>query len=163
MNGLTVLVTGAAGGIGRALCETFAAEGARLALVDVQDDTSFAASLGPDHRAWQLDLADPEDADPEVLRDAALAAEDAARAVQGLAGAAGTVIAGVLCLLLSSFPGTRALGVACAVGTGTCPRGATSTYPPTPPSTTAVTTTTVSQYQRGRRSIAAVAIVTAEA
>ncbi|ATQ58465.1 short-chain dehydrogenase (plasmid) [Paracoccus yeei] len=40
--------------------ETFAAEGARLALVDVQDDTSFAASLGPDHRAWQLDLADPE-------------------------------------------------------------------------------------------------------
>lgn len=60
MNGLTVLVTGAAGGIGRALCETFAAEGARLALVDVQDDTSFAASLGPDHRAWQLDLADPE-------------------------------------------------------------------------------------------------------
>ena len=60
MNGLTVLVTGAAGGIGRALCETFAAEGARLALVDVQDATSFAASLGPDHRAWQLDLADPE-------------------------------------------------------------------------------------------------------
>lgn len=60
MNGLTVLVTGAAGGIGRALCETFAAEAARLALVDVQDATSFAASLGPDHRAWQLDLADPE-------------------------------------------------------------------------------------------------------
>lgn len=60
MNGLTVLETGAAGGIGRALCETFAAEGARLALVDVQDATSFAASLGPDHRAWQLDLADPE-------------------------------------------------------------------------------------------------------
>lgn len=60
MNGLTVLVTGAAGGIGRAMCETFAAEGARLALVDVQDATSFAASLGPDHRAWQLDLADPE-------------------------------------------------------------------------------------------------------
>ena len=60
MNGLTVLVTGAAGGIGRALCETFAAEGARLALMDVQDATSFAASLGPDHRAWQLDLADPE-------------------------------------------------------------------------------------------------------
>nr|WP_232525942.1 SDR family oxidoreductase [Paracoccus yeei] len=26
----------------------------------MQDDTSFAASLGPDHRAWQLDLADPE-------------------------------------------------------------------------------------------------------
>ncbi|AYF03328.1 SDR family NAD(P)-dependent oxidoreductase (plasmid) [Paracoccus yeei] len=60
MNGLTVLVTGAAGGIGRALCETFAAEGARLALVDVQDATSFPSSLGPDHRAWQLDLADPE-------------------------------------------------------------------------------------------------------
>ena len=58
MNGLTVLVTGAAGGIGRAMCETFAAEGARLALVDVQDATSFAASLGPDHRTWQLDLAD---------------------------------------------------------------------------------------------------------
>ena len=38
------------------------------------------------------------------------------RVRESIISAAGTVIAGVLCLLLSSFPGTRALGVACAVG-----------------------------------------------
>lgn len=57
--GLTVLVTGAAGGIGRAMAETFAAAGARLALVDINDASELAASLGPDHRAFTLDLADP--------------------------------------------------------------------------------------------------------
>lgn len=57
--GLTVLVTGAAGGIGRAMAETFAAAGARLALVDINDASELAASLGPDHRAFALDLADP--------------------------------------------------------------------------------------------------------
>lgn len=59
-DGLGVLVTGAAGGIGRAMCETFAAAGARLALVDVNDSSALARELGPAHRSWQLDLADPE-------------------------------------------------------------------------------------------------------
>ena len=35
--GKVVLITGAAGGIGRAMAQRFAAEGARLALVDLPD------------------------------------------------------------------------------------------------------------------------------
>lgn len=56
---MTVVITGAAGGIGRALAQGFAAAGARLALLDLHDATALAAELGPQHRAWQLDLADP--------------------------------------------------------------------------------------------------------
>ncbi|MFV0384008.1 SDR family oxidoreductase [Paracoccus sp. (in: a-proteobacteria)] len=59
-DGLTVLVTGAAGGIGQAMAECFAAAGARLALVDVKDAGDLAAGLGPQHRAFTLDLADPQ-------------------------------------------------------------------------------------------------------
>lgn len=40
-------------------------------------------------RAPDLDLADPQEPDPEVLRDAALAAEDAARAVKGVTNSEG--------------------------------------------------------------------------
>ena len=57
--GKTVLITGAAGGIGTAMAERFAAAGARLALVDIIAADDLAARLGTDHRAWQLDLEDP--------------------------------------------------------------------------------------------------------
>ena len=57
--GQTVLITGAAGGIGTAMAERFAAAGARLALVDIIAADDLAARLGTDHRAWQLDLEDP--------------------------------------------------------------------------------------------------------
>lgn len=60
-DGLTVLVTGAAGGIGTAMAECFAAEGARLALVDLLDAGDLAARLGPAHRAFVLDLEDPQE------------------------------------------------------------------------------------------------------
>lgn len=66
--GLTVLVTGAAGGIGRAMAEGFAAAGARLALVDINDASALARDLGPDHRAFALDLADPDAIAREVPR-----------------------------------------------------------------------------------------------
>lgn len=56
--GKTVLITGAAGGIGTAMAERFAAAGARLALVDIIAADDLAARLGTDHRAWQLDLED---------------------------------------------------------------------------------------------------------
>ncbi len=59
LNGRTVLITGAAGGIGTAMAERFAAAGARLALVDIGDASELAARLGPDNRAYQLDLGDP--------------------------------------------------------------------------------------------------------
>lgn len=55
-----VLITGAAGGIGSILAERFAAAGARLALVDLADCAELAGRLPGDHRAWQLDLTDPE-------------------------------------------------------------------------------------------------------
>lgn len=57
--GKTVLITGAAGGIGTAMADRFAAAGARLALVDIIAADDLAARLGTDHRAWQLDLEDP--------------------------------------------------------------------------------------------------------
>ncbi len=60
LTGLTALITGAAGGIGTAMAEAFAAAGARLALVDVNDPSEVAEHLGPDHRAYTLDLADPD-------------------------------------------------------------------------------------------------------
>jgi len=60
LGGLTALVTGAAGGIGTALAERFAAAGARLALVDIVDAGDLAARLGTGHRAYTLDLEDPE-------------------------------------------------------------------------------------------------------
>jgi NAD(P)-dependent dehydrogenase (short-subunit alcohol dehydrogenase family) len=56
--GLTALITGAAGGIGAAMAEAFAAAGARLALVDREDASALADRLGPSHRAYVLDLSD---------------------------------------------------------------------------------------------------------
>lgn len=57
--GLTALITGAAGGIGVAMAEGFAVAGARLALVDRVDASPLAERLGPEHRAFHLDLLDP--------------------------------------------------------------------------------------------------------
>ncbi|NHF72342.1 SDR family oxidoreductase [Paracoccus xiamenensis] len=59
LSGRTVLITGAAGGIGTAMAERFAAAGARLALVDIGDASDLAARLGPDNRTYSLDLGDP--------------------------------------------------------------------------------------------------------
>ncbi|MBL4811723.1 MAG: SDR family oxidoreductase [Rhodobacteraceae bacterium] len=55
----TALITGAAGGIGQAIAESFAAQGIRLALVDMRDTSDLAARLGPDNRSFVLDLEDP--------------------------------------------------------------------------------------------------------
>jgi NAD(P)-dependent dehydrogenase (short-subunit alcohol dehydrogenase family) len=60
LTGLTALITGAAGGIGDAMAKAFSSAGARLALVDLKDSTALAESLGTEHRAYSLDLTDPE-------------------------------------------------------------------------------------------------------
>jgi 3-oxoacyl-[acyl-carrier protein] reductase len=61
--GLRVLVTGAAGGMGRATAEAFAADGAHVAVTDVSEDgaRSVAEALragGRRAEAWALDVSD---------------------------------------------------------------------------------------------------------
>jgi NAD(P)-dependent dehydrogenase (short-subunit alcohol dehydrogenase family) len=72
IEGKAVLVTGAAGGIGRAVAEAFASAGARLAVHDLHDE-AIAAVLGglegEGHAAFAGDLRDP--AEPPALVDAA--------------------------------------------------------------------------------------------
>ncbi|PZX13767.1 NAD(P)-dependent dehydrogenase (short-subunit alcohol dehydrogenase family) [Palleronia aestuarii] len=60
LTGLTALVTGAAGGIGREMAHAFAGAGARLALVDLEDCADLAREHGEEHRAYRLDLTDPD-------------------------------------------------------------------------------------------------------
>jgi 3-oxoacyl-[acyl-carrier protein] reductase len=64
VGGLTVLVTGAASGMGRATAEVFAAEGANVAVTDVQAEAAEVvaddlAGRGLTAAAWALDVADP--------------------------------------------------------------------------------------------------------
>lgn len=59
LTNMTVLLTGAAGGIGRSMAEIFVAAGARLALADIEDTKTLAENLGPEHMAYRIDLSDP--------------------------------------------------------------------------------------------------------
>jgi NAD(P)-dependent dehydrogenase (short-subunit alcohol dehydrogenase family) len=62
LGGRTVVVTGAAGGIGRALAVRCAAEGARVAVTDVQAEAlqRVGEELGPSGLALPVDVADAE-------------------------------------------------------------------------------------------------------
>jgi 3-oxoacyl-[acyl-carrier protein] reductase len=66
VNGLTVLVTGAASGMGRATALVFAAEGANVAVTDYNADGAHAvagdiAGNGGTAKAWRLDVANRDD------------------------------------------------------------------------------------------------------
>ena len=66
VNGLTVLVTGAASGMGRATALVFAAEGANVAVTDYNADGARAvagdiAGNGGTAKAWRLDVANRDD------------------------------------------------------------------------------------------------------
>lgn len=59
MTGKVALITGAAGGIGRALATLFAANGATLALLDKNEAVhEVAAGLGQGHKGWTGDITD---------------------------------------------------------------------------------------------------------
>jgi 3-oxoacyl-[acyl-carrier protein] reductase len=60
LSGMTALVTGASGGIGSAIAQALAGQGARLAVSGSNADKleSFRASLGGDHVALPCDLSD---------------------------------------------------------------------------------------------------------
>src|SRR5689334_13264620 len=63
VKGLTVLVTGAASGMGRATARVFAAEGAHVAVTDLSAEATRAvadeiAAKGGAAKAWALDVAD---------------------------------------------------------------------------------------------------------
>jgi 3-oxoacyl-[acyl-carrier protein] reductase len=66
VKGLTVLVTGAASGMGRATALVFAAEGANVAVTDIDAENTQAvageiAATGGSAKAWTLDVARPDD------------------------------------------------------------------------------------------------------
>jgi NAD(P)-dependent dehydrogenase (short-subunit alcohol dehydrogenase family) len=58
LNGEVAVVTGGAGGIGAAVAEVFAREGARVAVADLDEDQArvVCAALGGDHLAVTLDV-----------------------------------------------------------------------------------------------------------
>ncbi|MGJ4952903.1 SDR family NAD(P)-dependent oxidoreductase [Bradyrhizobium sp. HKCCYLS20291] len=65
VRGLTVLITGAASGMGRATARVFADEGAQVAVTDLDESGAQAVAneitgAGGVARAWRLDLADRE-------------------------------------------------------------------------------------------------------
>jgi 3-oxoacyl-[acyl-carrier protein] reductase len=75
VRGLTVLVTGAASGMGRATAHVFAAEGARVAVTDFDADgaqrvADEITSRDGAARAWRLDVAD-RDAIETVMNEIA--------------------------------------------------------------------------------------------
>jgi 3-oxoacyl-[acyl-carrier protein] reductase len=66
VNGLTVLVTGAASGMGRATARVFAAEGANVAVTDISAEGTQAVAdeitaNGGTAKAWTLDVANRDD------------------------------------------------------------------------------------------------------
>jgi 3-oxoacyl-[acyl-carrier protein] reductase len=75
VKGLTVLVTGAASGMGRATALVFAAEGANVAVTDISAEGTAAVAReigdsGGKAKAWTLDVSD-RDAIPVVINDIA--------------------------------------------------------------------------------------------
>lgn len=72
VSGLSVFITGAASGMGRAAARIFAGEGAKVAVTDYNGEgaQAVAAEIGANARAWRLDVGD-HDAIKRVINEAA--------------------------------------------------------------------------------------------
>jgi 3-oxoacyl-[acyl-carrier protein] reductase len=72
VSGLSVFITGAASGMGRAAARIFASEGAKVAVTDYNGEgaQAVAAEIGANARAWRLDVGD-HDAIKRVINEAA--------------------------------------------------------------------------------------------
>ena len=71
VKGLTVLVTGAASGMGRATAEVFAADGASVAVTDYTLDGAEAVARaivakGGKAKAWKLDVGEKTSIKPVI-------------------------------------------------------------------------------------------------
>jgi NAD(P)-dependent dehydrogenase (short-subunit alcohol dehydrogenase family) len=70
LSGKVAIVTGGASGIGRAVCERFAADGARVVVADLQENAcaALAQTLGPGAIGVALDVTRQESIDAAVAR-----------------------------------------------------------------------------------------------
>src|SRR5690554_6858572 len=70
LNDKTILVTGAAGGIGTAMCKVMADLGAKVALTDLEDSTGreVAADLGHNVSFYPMDVTDSDDIEKTMDR-----------------------------------------------------------------------------------------------
>jgi len=91
VRGRTVVITGAARGVGAQLARVLAARGARLALVGLEPKqlAALAAELGPDAESWEADVTDQES-----MRQVAAAVEERFGSVDVLVGNAGIATGG---------------------------------------------------------------------
>lgn len=96
LGGRAALVTGAAGGIGRAVAEALAAEGARVALVDraaPEQDAARLRATGAEAVALAADATDEEQIAAAVTAaDAAFGALDVVIGCAGVSGPVGTAL-----------------------------------------------------------------------
>jgi 3-oxoacyl-[acyl-carrier protein] reductase len=89
LSGQTAVVTGAAGGIGRATCVSLAREGADIVATDVDEErlaetARLVEEQGPNVETILTDVSDPNDVN--VLREAALEFADTIEIVVNVAG-----------------------------------------------------------------------------